>query len=127
MDEQFVSYDIALALKELGFDEPCFGWYYNNGLELDINANETVDRNQKLGRFKDCFIAPLYQQVFKFFRDKYNIDVVIGSSYDRGKTYFFRIETSPTLGYQYFDDKFNTYEEAEIAYIIKLIEILKNK
>ena len=25
--EQFVSYEIALKLKELGFDEPCFGYY----------------------------------------------------------------------------------------------------
>ena len=25
--EQFVTYEIALKLKELGFDEPCFGYY----------------------------------------------------------------------------------------------------
>lgn len=27
MKEQFVTYEIALKLKELGFDEPCFGYY----------------------------------------------------------------------------------------------------
>ena len=27
MKEQFVTYEIALGLKELGFDEPCFGYY----------------------------------------------------------------------------------------------------
>lgn len=27
MKDQFVSYPIALKLKELGFDEPCFGYY----------------------------------------------------------------------------------------------------
>ena len=30
MKNQFVSYEIALALKELGFDEECFGWFYLN-------------------------------------------------------------------------------------------------
>ena len=27
MKEQFVTYEIALKLKELGFNEPCFGYY----------------------------------------------------------------------------------------------------
>ena len=27
MQKQFVTYEIALKLKELGFDEPCFGYY----------------------------------------------------------------------------------------------------
>lgn len=27
MKKQFVTYEIALKLKELGFDEPCFGYY----------------------------------------------------------------------------------------------------
>ena len=28
MEEQFVTYEIALKLKELGFDEKCLVWYY---------------------------------------------------------------------------------------------------
>lgn len=27
MKEQFITFEIALKLKELGFDEPCFGYY----------------------------------------------------------------------------------------------------
>ena len=27
MNKEFVKYEQALALKELGFDEPCIGWY----------------------------------------------------------------------------------------------------
>jgi hypothetical protein len=27
MKKEFVSYDQAVALKELGFDEPCIGWF----------------------------------------------------------------------------------------------------
>ena len=29
MKEQFVTYEIALKLKELGFDEPCIAYYFN--------------------------------------------------------------------------------------------------
>jgi hypothetical protein len=27
MEKEFIPYKQALALKELGFDEPCLGWY----------------------------------------------------------------------------------------------------
>jgi hypothetical protein len=27
MKKEFISYEQALALKELGFDEPCFGYW----------------------------------------------------------------------------------------------------
>ena len=27
MDKEFVPYEQSLQLKELGFDEPCFGFY----------------------------------------------------------------------------------------------------
>ena len=30
MEEQFVTYEIALKLKELGFNEECFGYYHVN-------------------------------------------------------------------------------------------------
>ena len=29
MENEFIPYEQALALKELGFDEPCIGYYYN--------------------------------------------------------------------------------------------------
>jgi len=34
MEKEFVSYEIALALKQLGFDEPCLGKFYYNQLEI---------------------------------------------------------------------------------------------
>ena len=41
MEKEFVSYEQALALKELGFDEPCFGYYEPNG-ELDYIENHIL-------------------------------------------------------------------------------------
>ena len=36
MNKEFIPYEQALALKELGFDEPCFGYYNikDNDLKL---------------------------------------------------------------------------------------------
>jgi hypothetical protein len=31
MNKEFIPYEQALDLKELGFDEPCFGWYSKDG------------------------------------------------------------------------------------------------
>lgn len=30
MKDQFIPCELALELKDLGFDEPCFGFYVNN-------------------------------------------------------------------------------------------------
>ena len=43
MDKEFFPYEEALALKELGFDEPCFGYYLCKnsafGVELELTTN----------------------------------------------------------------------------------------
>ena len=43
VEKELILFEEALALKELGFDEECFGYYENNSLdntiELWINCN----------------------------------------------------------------------------------------
>ena len=39
MTEEFVTYDIALKLKEKGFKEKCFAYYFPKGSELCFNKN----------------------------------------------------------------------------------------
>ncbi len=61
MEKEFVPYEQALALKELGFDEPCFGYYVpllDNTQELEIKLIQTNGNK--------IVIAPLYQQAFSF-------------------------------------------------------------
>ena len=84
MEDNFVPYEQALALKELGFDEPCFGhWNYN---DAEINYwNNTEMQNERTNRWfsdfetqfplanKNGCTAPLYQQAFEWFRDKHNL------------------------------------------------------
>ena len=135
----FVPYNEALKLKELGFDEPCiFGYNDYHVLRSKIASsfdgdfvkwNEKYDRDLK---------APLYQQAFRFFREKYQWQSYIEPTSD---------QHSRELGYNYYlwnyktgeeyntmpqncpsgDWEFKKYEDAELACLIKLIEIVKNK
>jgi hypothetical protein len=135
MEKEFIPYEQALALKELGFDEPCFGYYYTSdkkevGLEMYIDV-----RNQDVYYVQ----APLYQQVFRWFREKYELSCSIELT-DNSRHYYydFTISDSKNRDYNdedcfdsckriYDDGKFGKYEEAELECLKKLIEIVKNK
>ena len=64
MKNEFVPYDIALAMKELGFDEECFGCFTKDKkLSLDYSTNKGEGHY-----FQDC-AAPLYQQAFRWLQE----------------------------------------------------------
>lgn len=54
MEKEFVPYEQALALKELGFDEPCLAWH--NSKRLFINNYDNC--NSKMP-FEYCCSLPL--------------------------------------------------------------------
>jgi hypothetical protein len=70
VESLFVPYEIALALKELGFEEPCFGFYDDMENNKPIGGNFPCDGRNS---------APLYQQAFKFLLDV--IDDIISITY----------------------------------------------
>jgi hypothetical protein len=72
MLQQFVPYEQSLILKELGFDEPCFG-YYNSQGNYCYEVNKTNSSCNKPGMHGTYCTVPLYQQVFKWFRDNHNL------------------------------------------------------
>ena len=39
IEDEFVTYPLALRMKALGFDEPCFGYYETQDENLIINFN----------------------------------------------------------------------------------------
>ena len=124
MKKEFIPYEQALALKELGFDENCFGlWNLNNGkYEVDIIG---VCQYSKEFKYREV-LAPLYQQAFRWFREKYNYWSYVYPSI-RNKTWHFHIQfyDSDMWGEMFLGENYTTYEEAELACLIKLIEIVK--
>jgi hypothetical protein len=138
MKKEFVPYKQALALKELGFDEDCFGYYKPNG-ELDYIENHILKDFPYLAKnseWQDLVAAPLYQQAFRWFREKY---VLLGfiepaNGYEDKSLFAFYIcddeQNIVDDSHSYSKDSslhFKTYEEAELACLKKLIEIVKNK
>jgi hypothetical protein len=104
---EFIPYQLALELKQLGFDEPCFG----TASDIDITLKSDIK-------------MPLFQQAFRFFREKYDMSHSIDKDWDNGHL----------LGYEYVISEqegvtvsktYHTYEEAELACLRKLIEIVK--
>ena len=132
MNKEFVPQEQSLDLKELGFDEPCFGFYQeNNNL-----VNKLIQKKQKeQDEFSE--LAPLYQQAFRWFREKYNLQCSINfysESLGIKKVpnhYEIQIDYLSNNKWCYFENINNkiylTYEEAELECLKKLIEIVKGK
>jgi hypothetical protein len=71
MNKEFIPYEEALALKELGFEEPCLRYYVPREEYSDKSITYVLDWDG-INYTKDCK-APLYQQAFRWFREKYNL------------------------------------------------------
>ena len=131
MEKEFIKYTEALALKELGFDEKCLGYYIKNSSLwcnwLDVKFNDDPSND------KEDFVAdaPLYQQAFKWFREKYGLKGEVDTADMIWSKWSFKTELkgSTYILYSGLTEKiyFNTYEEAELACLKKLIEIVKEK
>ena len=115
MEKEFVPYELALDLKELGMD---LGWY---------NYLNFYDSSTK----EFCFVmkdvpAPLYQQAFRWFREKYDLFCYVELVGDRLFDYMIIGDfVEEEIDYEY--GPFNTHEESELACLQKLIEIIKEK
>jgi hypothetical protein len=124
MKKEFVPYKQALELKELGFDEPCFAVYIDK--TLIIEDDWLYSTNQDTFIESSNFTAPLYQQAFRWFREKYGImytvdNNIVGNTYHGSYT---KINSDYESDYT---NDFATYEEAELECLKKLIETVKNK
>jgi hypothetical protein len=124
MNKEFVPYEEAFALEELGFDEECLK-YWN-----DFGKTSTYMRFQLLNDIddwcQDYIKAPLYSQAFRWFREKYNLYQFV--HYHSRPEYTFAIYNDIEMNWTLHEKvSFNTYEEAELACLKKLIEIIKNK
>jgi hypothetical protein len=118
--KDFIPYEQALELKELGFDEPCIGNYFHTK-ELKIYGGDVLRiKNSDMG----TVTAPTFSQAFTWFREEYDLfGVVEGKGYDHKKYYIYSINGKWHPSQPSFDKP----EEAELECLIKLIEIVKTK
>ena len=136
MESEFVTYCQAVAIKELGFNGPCFSLYFPDGVFSDMIHSFTV--NSDMDKLTQCIKAPLKQQVVKWFRDTHQLYYTIEINcsqlsfewgfdytiYDKGNDKWLSTEPQNCPP---GETTYVTYEEAESACIDKLIELIKNK
>lgn len=140
IEKAFVPKDIAIELRDLGFDEFCLFYYEHNkpaprfGLEsrdiknkshfriMTINAHKIL----KLKSNKFDIAAPSYEQVFTWFRKKGLFhSIILTKDFIENDIFFScEIRNVDTDIVTMFSS--NTYEEAKIDSVKILIDIYKN-
>jgi len=111
--KDFVLYPEALELKQLGFDEPCFGWFASDRTLVKEVTEKT-----------DFTLAPTFSQAFRFFREEYNLHNGIYPYYDEYEFQIkdFRLPTNTPI-----NGGLMKYEQAELQCLQHLIKIVKEQ
>ncbi len=116
MKKEFIPYEQALSMEKLGFVEKCFGFYTLEGYYF---PNTTPLNSLTYG----CD-APLYQQAFRWFREKFESTIHIYQYQDTQRWDFDIYDNTPEEE-DFGNPSYDTYEEAELECLKKLIEIAK--
>jgi len=116
MYKNFVPYQEALALKELGFDEPCFAIYVDKQLQINATYQNHLE-------FKGWVAAPTFSQAFRWFREKYGMISSVRVYF--GEEFFYEIYVN--LTHELVSGMYNSYEEAELECLRKLIQIVNEQ
>ena len=122
--KEFVPYEVALRLKALGFDEPCFGYYNSNG-EFTFFADLRNCTNNS--EFKFYPTAPTFSQAFRWFRNKHKMDGWVVPFYSEDKKLYDIVIEGLGDYYDYASVDCLTHEEAEIICVTELIRIIESK
>ena len=126
MIKEFIPYEQALALKELGFDEPCFGYYIIDDQEL-VNDKWMQHPNESTWTIN----APTFSQTFMIFREKcglhsYIEPVLVEKANSPIKYDYVILEVFHQDDLEYNNLPYHTFEDAELACLEKLIQIVKD-
>ena len=121
LKKEFAPYQLSVALKELGFDEPCLKISMQNvGIYGEHKDCGFLARPLKNSDGTNIIAHPLLQQAERWFRVNYNLNYPIMEN-----TVDFAVQGSTKFIFCGGTYGANTYEEAELMRLIVLIEIVK--
>lgn len=125
MEKEFIPYGLALELKGLGFDEPCFATIDQTDY-LHINGTKKLPRGSMMYDTIDCLT---FSQVFRWFREKYKLfhNTLSVDEFRQDVWWECKIYGKTKNRRDIMCQPANTYEEAELECSKKLIEIVKDK
>jgi hypothetical protein len=124
LQKEFVPYELALRMKDLGFEEPCFVTIDQTGF-MHLKGTEYPIRGSMV--YHDVNV-PTWQSAFRWFREKYGL-IPIYEYYGEWNYEIVRqdkniceLQDDLDIDYKF---KGGSYEEAELACLEKLIEIVE--
>lgn len=139
LEKELVPIKLALELREIGFDEFCMFYYEHNkpaprfGLESRDIKNKSHFRIIKINAHKILqsksskidIAAPSYEQIFSWFRKKglFHSITLVKDFFEDSIFFESEIRNSNTDIITMFIS--NTYEEAKMELLKRLIEIYK--
>lgn len=131
--KEYISYEQALKMKNLGFNEPTIFAYDQVPMICTMSESPFKPLNYNSSSGGGYVSSPLWQQTFKWFRNKFNLmHEILDNPIDKDNkiTYRFGIwRLNDPNNWYYQDDNLNgysTYEEAEdncLNMLIKVAEI----
>ena len=151
IQNQFCSYEIALKLKELGFDEKCVASYYTYDIKnfskgkYDYRGKFEFDystEDQYIVNSNETYYvsAPLWQQTITWIENVYNITIEISrnkyfDTFMKSWAYqaLIKVFNKTELTTSYFvRDKMNntifySYEDAREQAILKALKLILNE
>lgn len=118
MEKLFVSKELAVKLKEKGFDEECLAYWSEGELFAKTsNGIKSGIKNQDL--YPTKYLAPTHQQVIDFFREKHNLVLDVFQEFNGTDAYtgFWEVDISELRNYKQphilvIEETFETYYEA---------------
>lgn len=142
-----VPIEIAIKLKEIGFDEPTLFHYYENDFDVSVETIDYYNEGEAQGYLNFYISAlkeedfniysyyisiPTFEQVFEWFREK-GFDSYIGLEshpYPDGGIYYYFEISKPNLyriNQLAFQGDFDDYNEAREALVKALIQTYKSE
>jgi hypothetical protein len=126
MQNEFLPYDRALKLKQLGFDEPCFVLYKASNSNQLAYAPHGITTNSQLSQGDSSNIAaPTFQQAFRWFREEHDLHYQLVPFFSDKESH--AVDYYLAIAQHRPPIQVNTFEEAELAALDKLIEIVETK
>jgi hypothetical protein len=117
INQEFVPYEQAFELKEIGFDEPCLAIYFNPTQQLyfDKYINEF---NQDVRT-----LAPTFSQALRWFRERKLLGLVCPIDDWNSWSYSVQGEDCMSPFFQMvYGEEYKTYEEAQLECLKRLIQ-----
>ena len=127
MNEQFVPYDIAVSLKEKGFNDPCIGYFWREKLYICENQNGVLNPPRGYDDIP-AISAPLWQQAIDWLRNNFKIMICLDFYSDNNIEYHYKISEPNTWDECdiFVESGFKKYEDARKVSIMKALTLINN-